>query len=68
MGPLSFAAGSHRVELGRDLPISDQSEAEIRARLADQQLTVVHEPFALGDASIHQGWTFHRAEPNHPDG
>ncbi len=67
MGPLSFAAGSHRAELGRDLPISDQSEAEIRARLADQQLTVVHEPFALGDASIHQGWTFHRADPNHTD-
>ena len=29
MGPLAFSAGSHRVEVGRDLPISDESEAEV---------------------------------------
>jgi hypothetical protein len=43
-----FAGGSHRVEVGRELPISDESEAEM----------------ALGDVSFHSGWTFHRAGPN----
>lgn len=64
MGPLSFAVGSHRLDLGRDQPIGDESEARIQERLHEQELDVASEPFALGDASFHQGWTFHRAEPN----
>ncbi|RIQ30110.1 phytanoyl-CoA dioxygenase family protein [Jiangella rhizosphaerae] len=64
MGPLEFAAGSHRFEFGRDLPISDESEAALQVALAEQQLPVVNEPFALGDASFHLGWTFHHAGPN----
>ncbi|MBB5786461.1 phytanoyl-CoA dioxygenase family protein [Jiangella mangrovi] len=64
MGPLEFAAGSHRFEYGRDLPISDESEAALQVALAEQDLPVVNEPFALGDASFHLGWTFHHAGPN----
>src|SRR3954447_25395675 len=36
MGPLAFAAGSHRFEHGRDLPISDESEQELQRALADR--------------------------------
>ena len=32
MGPLAFAAGSHRFEFGRDLPISDASEIALQRR------------------------------------
>ncbi len=64
MGPLAFSAGSHRVDVGRDLPISDESEAEMAAALERAALPMVEEPFALGDVSFHSGWTFHRAGPN----
>jgi ectoine hydroxylase-related dioxygenase (phytanoyl-CoA dioxygenase family) len=64
MGPLAFSGGSHRVEVGRDLPISDESEAEMAAALDRAALPMVEEPFALGDVSFHSGWTFHRAGPN----
>ena len=64
MGPLAFAAGSHRVEVGRDLPISDESEAEMARELERAALPHVEEPFALGDVSFHAGWTFHRAGAN----
>jgi ectoine hydroxylase-related dioxygenase (phytanoyl-CoA dioxygenase family) len=64
MGPLAFAAGSHRLELGRDLAISDESEREIAQALERAGLPMVEEPFALGDVSFHAGWTFHRAGEN----
>ncbi|HEY3957855.1 MAG TPA: phytanoyl-CoA dioxygenase family protein [Streptosporangiaceae bacterium] len=64
MGPLAFAAGSHRFEFGRDLPISDDSERELQTKLAAQGFGVAEEPYALGEASFHLGWTFHRAAPN----
>jgi ectoine hydroxylase-related dioxygenase (phytanoyl-CoA dioxygenase family) len=48
MGALAFYKGSHRTALGRDLPISAESEAA----------------YALGDVSFHGGWTFHRAGAN----
>jgi ectoine hydroxylase-related dioxygenase (phytanoyl-CoA dioxygenase family) len=64
MGPLSFARGSHRFSHGRDMPISDESEAVLQAALAEQDFQLVQEPFALGDASFHLGWTFHRAGVN----
>lgn len=64
MGPLAFARGSHRFSFGRDLPISDESEAALQEALAAAALPLVQEPYALGDASYHLGWTFHRAEPN----
>lgn len=64
MGPLAFAAGSHRFEYGRDLEISDESERLLQAALAEQGFSQVNEPYALGEASFHQGWTFHHAAPN----
>jgi len=65
MGPLAFARGSHTFSHGRDLPISDESEAQLEQALAEQSFEDVVEPFALGDASYHRGWTFHHAGPNH---
>ena len=64
MGPLAFARGSHRFSYGRDLPISDESEARLQGALAAQNFPLVQEPFALGDVSFHLGWTFHRAAAN----
>src|SRR6266496_830078 len=67
MGPLAFARGSHNFAYGRDLPISDESEARLKQAVAEQDFADVVEPFALGDASFHRGWTFHHAGPNHSD-
>jgi len=64
MGPLAFSAGSHRLEVGRDLPISDESEAAMARALEAASLPLVEEPFAVGDVSFHSGWTFHRAGEN----
>lgn len=64
MGPLAFAARSHRFEGGRDLEISDESEARIREMLQAQNFTYVEEPYELGEVSFHSGWTFHRAGGN----
>ena len=63
MGPLAFAAGSHRVAFGRDLQISDESEAALGRTLKD--FPMEESPFDLGEVSFHAGWTFHRAGPNH---
>ena len=65
MGPLAFARASHNLSHGRDLPISDESEARLKQVLAEQDFEDVVAPFALGDASFHRGWTFHHAGPNH---
>jgi len=64
LGPLTFARGSHQFSVGRDLAISDESEARMQEAIADQHFPIIEEPFALGDASYHQGWTFHHASPN----
>lgn len=64
MGPLEFYAGSHVVEIGRDLPISDESERRITAEMEARGFRRHSQPFALGDVSFHAGWTFHRAGPN----
>lgn len=64
MGPLTFAQGSHRFSFGRDLAISDESEARLQTALAEQHFPLMGDPFELGEVSYHSGWTFHRAEPN----
>jgi len=64
MGPIGFYAGSHRFTFGRDLPISDESEARISAEMERQGFALVDDPFDLGEVSFHSGWTFHRAGPN----
>lgn len=67
MGALAFSAGSHRHDLGRDLPISDESEQQIAEALAGADLPTHIRSFRLGDVSFHSGWTFHRAGANHTD-
>jgi ectoine hydroxylase-related dioxygenase (phytanoyl-CoA dioxygenase family) len=64
MGPMAFAAGSHVLDLGRDLEIGDLSQAKIETELARHDLGLVEEPFDLGEVSFHAGWTFHRAGRN----
>ena len=64
MGPVAFASGSQRLEIGRDLGISDESEAAVAAALERERLPTFEKPFRLGEVSFHSGWTFHRARPN----
>ena len=64
MGPLAFAVGSHEFTYGRDLAISDESEALIQRALMDQHFPYEDMPFDLGEVSFHYGWTFHRADAN----
>lgn len=67
MGPLAFAAKSQRVELGRDLAISDESENLLANELQKLNFDVNDTPFELGEVSFHAGWTFHRAGANTAD-
>lgn len=67
MGALEYSAGSHKLDIGRDKPISDESEALIDAALAASSCQHVVEPFALGEVGFHAGWLFHRAAPNTTD-
>lgn len=67
MGPLAFAAGSHRMQFGRDLAISDESERSLRRALESGRFREVNEPYALGEVSFHSGWTFHHTGANASD-
>jgi ectoine hydroxylase-related dioxygenase (phytanoyl-CoA dioxygenase family) len=62
MGPLAFAEKSQSVEIGRDMEISDESEALIADSMKNFHLNET--PFDLGEVSFHSGWTFHRAGAN----
>jgi len=64
MGPLAFASGSHRLDIGRNLQIGDESEAAMQDALGRGGFPLAEQPYALGDVSFHRGWTFHRATPN----
>ena len=64
MGPLEFSAGSHEIMEGRDLSISDESEAMIQKRLKVTDYKHVVETFDAGEISFHSGWVFHRAGEN----
>src|SRR5690606_2693251 len=67
MGPLEFAAGSHVIQEGRDLNISDESEQKIQQNMRINNFEHVIEPFDLGEVSFHSGWIFHRAGANKTD-
>ncbi|MFN4147475.1 MAG: phytanoyl-CoA dioxygenase family protein, partial [Runella sp.] len=62
MGPLAFAEKSQAVKIGRDLEISDESEALMQRALT--QFNMNETPFDLGEVSYHAGWLFHRAGAN----
>lgn len=64
MGPLEFSAESHKIVEGRELAISDESEAKIQQRLRVTDFPHVIEPFDAGEISFHSGWIFHRAGAN----
>lgn len=67
-GLMSFADGSHRLGDLRGREISDRSEAEFAALVAEQGLHVSPTPaLAAGDASFHAGWTLHCAGANETD-
>lgn len=67
LGPLEFSAGSHQIVEGRDLEISDESEAAIQQRLRITDFKHVVEAFDMGEVSFHSGWVFHRAGANITD-
>ena len=67
MGPLAFAAKSQNMEFGRDLAISDESEAKLQQALKDANFDYIDTPFDLGEVSYHYGWCYHRAGPNTSD-
>lgn len=67
MGPLGFYARSQSVSFGRDLRISDESEAKISANMAQHGFEFDIGAFDLGEVSFHLGWTFHKAGPNTSD-
>ncbi|NIP82818.1 MAG: phytanoyl-CoA dioxygenase, partial [Gemmatimonadetes bacterium] len=67
MGALAFAVGSQYVEIGRDIPISDESETLLQEELERAGLEYSVTPYDLGEVSFHSGWTFHRAGPNRTD-
>lgn len=64
MGALEFSARSHLLKIGRDQPISDDSEALIEQALADSTCEQIIEPYEFSEVSFHAGWCFHRAAPN----
>jgi ectoine hydroxylase-related dioxygenase (phytanoyl-CoA dioxygenase family) len=67
MGPLEFSAGSHQITEGRDLSISDESEAFLQKRLRVTDFDHIIEAFDIGEVSFHSGWVFHRAGANTTD-
>lgn len=67
LGPLEFSAGSHQIVEGRELEISDESEAAIQQKLRVTDFKHVIEAFDLGEVSFHSGWVFHRAGANTTD-
>lgn len=64
LGPLEFSAGSQQIVEGRDLEISDESEAIIQQKLRVTDFKQVIEAFDPGEISFHSGWVFHRAGAN----
>ncbi len=64
MGPLEFAKGSHELEVGREMEISDDSERAIQQSLEQAGYPTDQAAYDLGDVSFHRGWTFHRAGAN----
>ena len=67
MGPLEFSASSDRLEKGRGLKISDESEAMINDMIRDSGLPHHIDAFEAGEVSFHRGWLYHRAGANRTD-
>ncbi|QQE10652.1 phytanoyl-CoA dioxygenase family protein [Planctomycetota bacterium] len=64
MGPLEFGAGSQRMNIARELEISDTSEGVIDKAMERYHIPKIMEGYELGEVSFHLGWTLHRAGGN----
>lgn len=68
MGTLRFASGSHVEGYLGDIPISDESEAQLREFVAEAGFTLTQaDAMSAGAATFHSGWTLHSAPPNVSD-
>lgn len=67
MGPMQFAVGSHKVDLGRHLDISRESHKLIDAKVQQGGFEVVKEAFDLGEVSFHSSFNFHKTNGNQTD-
>ena len=68
MGTLRFASGSHAEGYLGDIPISDDSEAQLKAFVAQKGFGLAQaDVMRTGAATFHSGWTLHSAPPNFSD-
>ena len=65
MGTLRFASGSQAEGYLGDIPISDDSETQLRAFVERKGFKLRQAPvMQAGSATFHSGWTLHSAPPN----
>ena len=68
MGTLRFASGSHAEGYLGDIPISDESEAQLREFVEQKGFRLTQaDVMPAGAATFHSGWTLHSAPPNFSD-
>lgn len=68
VGSMTFVTGSHRMGDLAGQAISDESDAEFAALIAERDLPCDgYGAVAAGDATFHAGWTVHSAGPNATD-